>query len=136
MLGEQCPSDPNHIALPLQRSLAPRMSAKVRIFGKSSGSFSSAGRTVTASSDESCTDSWPSTLTESCCSPLLGRSLIVDLLETMTERFVRTCGQIGVTTKTPEFGITMGPPADKEYAVEPVEVAMISPSALYSVRCV
>ena len=41
---------------------------------------------------------------------------------TMIERLVKTCGQIGVTTNTPEFGMTIGPPAESEYAVEPVDV--------------
>ena len=31
---------------------------------------------------------------------------------------------------TPTAGLTIGPPADSEYAVEPVGVATISPSAL------
>src|SRR3984957_4110170 len=57
VLLEQGPPDSNHIALPLQRSLAPRISAKVRFFGKIRGSFSVAGRTTTASPEESCTDS-------------------------------------------------------------------------------
>ena len=51
----------------------------------------------------------------------------------MTERFVSTCGQIGVMTKTPDSGDKIGPPAESEYAVEPVGVAMINPSALNSV---
>src|SRR5580704_13368464 len=49
MLREQRSSNSNHMALPLQRSLAPRISAKVRCLGKRSGSFSFAGRTMTAS---------------------------------------------------------------------------------------
>src|SRR3984957_2374809 len=90
MVREQRSPDSNHIALPLQRSLVPRISAKVRFLGRRRGSLSSDGRTVTASLGYNCMDSWPSTLAESCCSPLLGRSRIVDLLETMTEGFVRT----------------------------------------------
>src|SRR6202043_1438585 len=69
MLGEERFPDSNHMALPLQRSLAPRISAKVRFFGKRSGSLSSAGRTVTASLGCSCINSCPSTLAKSCCSP-------------------------------------------------------------------
>src|SRR6266568_8147016 len=51
----------------------------------------------------------------------------------MIDRFVKTCGQIGVITKTPDSGSRIGPPADNEYAVEPVGVATIRPSALNSV---
>src|SRR5580698_52543 len=57
VLLKQGSPDSNHMALPLQRSLAPRISAKVRFFGKIRGSFSMAGRTTTASPEESCTDS-------------------------------------------------------------------------------
>src|SRR5207245_6157806 len=57
----------------------------------------------------------------------------MDPSATMIDRFVRTCGQIGVITKTPDSGSRIGPPADNEYAVEPVGVATIKPSALNSV---
>lgn len=43
-------------------------------------------------------------------------------------------GQIGVTTRVSTDGCTIGPPADKEYAVDPVGVDMIKPSAIASVR--
>src|SRR6266404_4003724 len=49
---------------------------------------------------------------------------------TMIERFVRTCGQIGVITNAPDSGARIGRPAESEYAVEPVGVATIKPSAL------
>ena len=52
----------------------------------------------------------------------------------MIDRFVKTCGQIGVMTKTPDSGARIGPPADNEYAVDPVGVATIRPSALNSVN--
>src|ERR1043166_398762 len=51
----------------------------------------------------------------------------------MIERLVSTCGQIGVMTKTPDSGSRIGPPAESEYAVDPVGVATIKPSALNSV---
>ena len=41
-------------------------------------------------------------------------------------------GFIGVRTKASTSGSTIGPPADAEYAVEPVEVATMTPSALHS----
>jgi hypothetical protein len=44
-------------------------------------------------------------------------------------RTLRLCGEIGVTTMFPDPGKTIGPPQLSEYAVEPVGVATISPSA-------
>ena len=41
-------------------------------------------------------------------------------------------GHIGVTQKHESFGSTIGPPAESEYAVEPVGVAITIPSARYS----
>ena len=38
------------------------------------------------------------------------------------------CGQIGVISMQGTVGCTIEPPADTEYAVEPVGVAMMSPS--------
>src|SRR5437763_16890376 len=58
---------------------------------------------------------------------------MIDVSATIIERFVRTCGQIGVITRTPDSGSRIGPPAESEYAVEPVGVATIKPSALNSV---
>ena len=43
---------------------------------------------------------------------------------------VRECGDIGVTKIEKTSGWTIGPPEDKEYAVEPVGVLMIIPSDL------
>src|SRR5438128_11865473 len=79
------------------------------------------------------TGSRPSTLKKVGYSVLPGEISITEVSLTMTERFVSTCGQIGVMTKTPDSGDRIGPPAESEYAVEPVGVAMISPSALNSV---
>ena len=47
-------------------------------------------------------------------------------------RLVSVCGQIGVRQTALTVGNTMGPPAASEYAVEPVGVETIRPSALYS----
>jgi acetyltransferase len=49
-------------------------------------------------------------------------------------RFVRVKGQIGVIRMPATPGWITGPPAAREYAVEPVGVAMIRPSARYVVR--
>ena len=48
-------------------------------------------------------------------------------------RFVRVKGQIGLSSNERMLGWMMGPPADKEYAVEPVGVEMMRPSARYDV---
>src|SRR5439155_6288601 len=58
---------------------------------------------------------------------------MIDVSATIIERFVSTCGQIAVITRTPDSGSRIGPPAESEYAVEPVGVATIKPSALNSV---
>ena len=49
---------------------------------------------------------------------------------TITGRLVSMCGQIGVRQNAATDGKMIGPPADSEYAVDPVGVATISPSAL------
>src|SRR5438094_10283851 len=79
------------------------------------------------------TGSRPSTLKKVGYSVLPGEISITEVSLTMTDRFVSTCGQIGVMTKTPDSGDRIGPPAESEYAVEPVGVAVINPSALNSV---
>src|SRR5690606_32410743 len=50
-------------------------------------------------------------------------------LEITTGRTLRLCGDTGVITKLPLPGIMMGPPQLNEYAVDPVGVATIIPSA-------
>ena len=55
------------------------------------------------------------------------------LSEMINERLVSVCGQMGVIARTFESGVSSGPPADSEYAVEPVGVQTIKPSAFYSV---
>ena len=56
---------------------------------------------------------------------------IVLVSGTMTGRLVSMCGQMGVRQIALTEGKMMGPPAESEYAVEPVGVATIKPSALY-----
>ena len=53
-----------------------------------------------------------------------------DESRTTTGRSVKVCGQIGVITKASTAGCTIGPPAESEYAVEPVGVPTINPSAV------
>src|SRR5947209_14249886 len=45
-------------------------------------------------------------------------------------RFVKVCGAIGVRSSASSVGCTIGPPAARLYAVDPVGVATIRPSAL------
>jgi len=47
----------------------------------------------------------------------------------------RLRGQMGVSTSAERDGCTIGPPAESEYAVEPVGVDMMRPSDTASVRC-
>src|SRR3989454_2972100 len=46
-------------------------------------------------------------------------------------RTASVCGQMAVTTMASTVGATIGPPADIEYAVEPVGVLTMIPSAEY-----
>src|SRR6266571_4455214 len=46
-------------------------------------------------------------------------------------RTARVWGQMAVTTMASTVGTTIGPPADIEYAVEPVGVLTMMPSAEY-----
>ena len=46
----------------------------------------------------------------------------------------RLCGEMGVTTMLSDRGKIIGPPQLKEYAVEPVGVAKIKPSAQYEFK--
>ena len=48
----------------------------------------------------------------------------------MSGRTTSVCGQIGVATMQSTVGTTIGPPAESEYAVEPVGVERMIPSAL------
>ena len=49
-------------------------------------------------------------------------------------RELSECGQSGVNTIRSASGATIGPPADRLYAVEPVGVATTMPSAEYSLN--
>ena len=71
----------------------------------------------------------------SCGSCEHGRYTATLTLSVMSEedgntrgRNERLRGQIGVKTRALNDGWTIGPPADREYAVEPVGVETISPS--------
>lgn len=55
-------------------------------------------------------------------------SWITESLGSNTVRKLSDRGQIGVRTRLCTEGWTIGPPAESEYAVDPVGVAMIKPS--------
>ena len=57
-------------------------------------------------------------------------TVIVSYAGTTSGRTFSVCGQIGTMTKASKSGYNTGPPADSPYAVEPVGVEMISPSAI------
>jgi hypothetical protein len=71
----------------------------------------------------------PSQATRKGCLPLDTWSEMVLSWGSTIGRVVRVCGAIGVIAMTPEFGTSNGPPAASEYAVEPVGVVTITPSA-------
>lgn len=56
----------------------------------------------------------PSTLRLMAWSGRVGWTVMTLVSATMTERLVRTCGEIGVMTRTGLFGMMMGPPAASE----------------------
>ena len=53
-------------------------------------------------------------------------TVIVEFPGTTNGLEVRVWADVGVIIIESTFGVTIGPPADKEYAVEPVGVAIIS----------
>ncbi len=54
--------------------------------------------------------------------------------ESTTALSNKECGATGVNRRARCIGSTIGPLADKEYAVEPVGVATIKPSVAYDVK--
>ncbi len=55
--------------------------------------------------------------------------VIFSVSGTTIGRAVKVCGQIGTITKASKDGTRTGQPADNPYAVEPVGVDIIIPSA-------
>src|SRR2546423_1913063 len=63
-------------------------------------------------------------------SPELCTSILISTVSRTTSgRCVSECGQTGLMTNASTDGIRIGPPAASEYAVEPVGVETITPSA-------
>ena len=56
------------------------------------------------------------------------RRVIIEVDGNTRGRKDRLRGQIGVNTRALRDGCTIGPPADREYAVDPVGVDTMSPS--------
>ena len=74
--------------------------------------------------------SFPSKLTHALC---LASSATLSSTSTesgkITGRKESVCGQIGVIKMAGTLGCTIDPPAETEYAVDPVAVASMTPSA-------
>ena len=56
--------------------------------------------------------------------------MIFDDAGTTRGREVNVCAAVGVIISESTLGVTIGPPADNEYAVDPVGVATTNPSDL------
>src|SRR5215217_5056839 len=122
-----------HTLLPLHFNFCRTTLKKEASGNDASGSVFFALRIVTVDPRSTCIGLRPSSVKNTGYSGSLTSTSIIDPSATMIDRFVSTCGQIGVITNTPDSGSRIGPPADKEYAVEPVGVATTKPSALNSV---
>src|SRR5262252_5418672 len=61
---------------------------------------------------------------------MIGFTRMADVEGMTMGRFVNVWGAMGVMSSASTLGATIGPPAARLYAVDPVGVAMISPSAL------
>ena len=119
-----------HTLLPLHFSFWRRTSGNDRSGSMTNGSFLLLLATRRTSPTCMACEDRPSTETKTFCSGTNRRTSITDRSLTTVERLVSTWGQIGVITNAPESGRRIGPPAASEYAVEPVGVATIKPSAL------
>uniref|UniRef100_K3WHE0 Uncharacterized protein n=1 Tax=Globisporangium ultimum (strain ATCC 200006 / CBS 805.95 / DAOM BR144) TaxID=431595 RepID=K3WHE0_GLOUD len=88
-------------------------------------------RTMMQSPRSSCTRFLPSNETYALVARLvIGNSILsVALSWKSSGRNDNVCGQMGVNSIVGTDGCVMEPPADNEYAVEPVGVAMMIPSA-------
>src|SRR5205823_14107442 len=73
---------------------------------------------------------WPSVVRKPSSWPTDIVTAILKLSSTIIGRCVSECGHTGFITRAFTAGVRIGPPAAREYAVDPVGVAMISASAL------
>src|SRR5215468_4674928 len=104
----------NQILLPLHFNFCLTTPKNVQSDITASGSFLSVRRIATTSPNFRRDGSRPSTARKTGSSGSVTSISINDSSRTMTDRLVRTCGQIGVITNTPDSGAMIGPPADKE----------------------
>ncbi len=72
---------------------------------------------------------WPSIVSRARFTFAPTRTRSFSPAPTRSGRKAREWGQIGVARSASTVGRTIGPPAESEYAVEPVGVATMSPSA-------
>ena len=71
----------------------------------------------------------PSTVTKSSSGPSSTRTVISEVGGSTSGRNASVCALTGVTRMVSSVGNTTGPPADRLYAVDPVGVAITTPSA-------
>ena len=88
----------------------------------------SEARISTVSPWVNATPTWPSSVAIAPSSLLVRTTSISELAGTIRGRCVSVCGQIGVRINDGTAGLMIGPPAESEYAVEPVGVLTIRPS--------
>src|SRR5207302_1131664 len=74
----------------------------------------------------------PSTVTSSSSGPSRPRMRTMADGGSTSGRIASVWGDTGVTTMDSTVGTTTGPPADSEYAVDPVGVDTTTPSAPYA----
>src|SRR4029077_3521779 len=75
---------------------------------------------------------WPSNETStSSVHGGIGCTVTTAVAGSTSGRTASVCGQMAVTTMASTVGTTIGPPADMEYAVDPVGVLTMIPSAEY-----
>src|SRR5688572_24406992 len=89
----------------------------------------SARRTTRESPGANIVPTWPSIVTRSSSGPSSARTVTSESAGTTSGRIARVCGEIGVVMIRGWVGRTTGPPADRLYAVDPVGVEMMTPSA-------
>ena len=94
----------------------------------------SARVTMTSSPCRNAKPRWPSKVTNisSGLDSAAGRTLMRELPGITIGRLPSECGAIGVSSSASTLGCTIGPPAARLYAVDPVGLARIKPSALTS----
>jgi hypothetical protein len=93
--------------------------------------LAAAGTAVTSSTSPGLSSPTTAPSASMPMAPLAGSTLSATFSpsESTSDRLYAECGATGVTTRPWVRGDTIGPPAEKLYAVDPVGVATISASA-------